>query len=126
MAQSARFTEDSLRMSVETFRTVQETGKNSVLLDVRHSNAWDVADAKIPGALRVYPELKMDPRWPKDQLLLALCACSREATSALVASYLRERGFTEAYALIGGLEAWRLAGFPVEPKAAFALQACHK
>jgi rhodanese-related sulfurtransferase len=29
---------------------------------------------------------------------------------------LRENGFKKAKALIGGLEAWMKAGYPVEPK----------
>jgi rhodanese-related sulfurtransferase len=34
-----------------------------------------------------------------------------------VALRLREQGFTEAYALLGGFEAWQAVGDPVEPKA---------
>jgi len=33
-----------------------------------------------------------------------------------VALQLREQGFTEAYSLLGGLDAWESAGYPVEPK----------
>jgi rhodanese-related sulfurtransferase len=33
-----------------------------------------------------------------------------------VAQRLREQGFSEAYALRGGLKAWIEAGGPVEPK----------
>jgi rhodanese-related sulfurtransferase len=33
-----------------------------------------------------------------------------------VAQELREQGFTEAYALTGGLDAWRQAGGAVVPK----------
>ena len=37
----------------------------------------------------------------------------REATSARVAHLLREQGFN-AYVIIGGLTAWRKAGYPIE------------
>jgi rhodanese-related sulfurtransferase len=37
----------------------------------------------------------------------------REATSARVAHWLREQGFS-AYVIIGGLRAWTRAGYPVE------------
>jgi len=37
----------------------------------------------------------------------------REATSARVAHWLREEGFN-AYVIVGGLRAWRKAGYPVE------------
>jgi len=33
-----------------------------------------------------------------------------------VALQLREQGFTEAYTLLGGFDAWLSAGCPVEPK----------
>lgn len=122
MAQSARSTEDLLRMNVETFREEQESGTPVVLLDVRNTTARDADGAKIPGALRAWPELRIDPRWPKDRLILALCTCSQEATSIRVALHLRERGFTRAYALIGGFEAWSFAGLPLELKASLAPQ----
>jgi hypothetical protein len=37
-----------------------------------------------------------------------------------VALQLREQGFTEAHALLGGLDAWRSAGYPVEPKGSWS------
>jgi rhodanese-related sulfurtransferase len=33
-----------------------------------------------------------------------------------VAQQLRDQGFTEAYALEGGFDAWQAEGGPVEPK----------
>jgi len=33
-----------------------------------------------------------------------------------VAQQLRDQGFSQAYALIGGFDAWQKAGSPVEPK----------
>jgi hypothetical protein len=58
-------------MSVETFRARQEAGEPAVVLDARGPRDWDLGDAKIPGALRAYPEIRIDPRWPKDRLILA-------------------------------------------------------
>ena len=116
MAQSVPSSDEPLRMSVETFRARQETGEVAIVLDVRGPRDWEQSGAKISGALRAYPEIRIDPRWPKDRLILAFCAWPREATSVQVALQLRERGFTEAYALLGGFDAWRSAGFPVELK----------
>jgi 3-mercaptopyruvate sulfurtransferase SseA len=39
-----------------------------------------------------------------------------EATSARVARQLREGGWPNARALVGGWRAWQEAGLPVEPK----------
>ena len=60
-----------LRMSAEAFRARQEAGEPSLVLDVRGQRDWDRSDAKIPGALRAYPEIRIDPGWPKDRLILA-------------------------------------------------------
>ncbi len=60
-----------LRMSAETFRARQEAGEQAIVLDVRGAKDWDRSDAKIPGALRAYPEFQIDPNWPRDRLILA-------------------------------------------------------
>lgn len=106
------------RMSVETFRARQRACAAAVALDVRAPKDWGASDAKIPGALWAYPEIRIDPHWPKDRLILVYCNCPQEATSAPVVLQLREMGFTETYALLGGFDAWRSAGSPVERKVA--------
>jgi rhodanese-related sulfurtransferase len=116
MAQSVPSSDEPLRMSVETFRARQEAGEVAIVLDVRGPRDWEQSSAKISGALRAYPEIRIDPRWPKDRLILAFCTWPQDATSAHVALQLRERGFTEAYALLNGFGAWQSAGLPAEPK----------
>ncbi len=59
-----------LRMSAKAFRARQEAGEPSLVLDVRGPRDWDSSDVKIPGALRAYPELRIDPHWPRDRLIL--------------------------------------------------------
>lgn len=60
-----------LRMSAAAFRARQEAGEAAIILDVRGPKEWDRSDAKIPGALRAYPEVRLDPGWPRDRLILA-------------------------------------------------------
>jgi rhodanese-related sulfurtransferase len=115
MTQSVPASDEPLGMSLETFRARQEAGEVAIVLDVRGPRDWEQSSMKISGALRAYPEIRLDPRWPKDRLILVFCAWPQDATSARVALQLRERGFTEAYALLGGFDAWQSAGFPVEP-----------
>ncbi len=71
MAQSIPSADKPLRMNVEAFRARQEVGEPSVVLDVRGQRAWDLSDAKIPGALRAFPEVRIDPGWPRDRLIVA-------------------------------------------------------
>ncbi len=63
--------EKPLRMSGEEFRGRQQSGETTVVLDVRGPKDWNRSHAKIPGALRTYPEIRIDPHWPKDRLMLA-------------------------------------------------------
>ncbi len=58
-------------MSAEAFRARQEAGEPALVLDVRSPKEWDRSDVKIPSALRAYPEIRIDPRWPRDRLILA-------------------------------------------------------
>ena len=62
---------EPLRMSAGAFRARQEAGEAAIILDVRGPKDWDRSDAKIPGALRAYPEIRIDPHWPRDRLILA-------------------------------------------------------
>ncbi len=71
MARQESSGDKPLRMSAETFRARQEAGEQSIVLDVRGPKDWDRSDAKILGALRAYPETRIDPSWPKDRLILA-------------------------------------------------------
>jgi hypothetical protein len=70
MAESTPSSEKPLRMSVEAFRARREAREPSVVLDVRGPKDWDLSDARIPGALRAYPEIRIDPNWPRDRLIL--------------------------------------------------------
>lgn len=61
----------TLRMSAETFRGRQLAGERTIVLDVRSPKDWDASDRQIPGAVRAYPEPRIDPQWPRDCLILA-------------------------------------------------------
>jgi rhodanese-related sulfurtransferase len=51
---------------------------------------------------------------PKDAMIVAYCTCSAEQTSSQAVLRLQSLGFTRAFALRGGLTAWRAAGLPVD------------
>ncbi len=53
---------------------------------------------------------------PADLEVIAYCTCPNEETSARIATFLRNHG-RQAWALRGGLAAWRTSGFAMEPKA---------
>jgi hypothetical protein len=60
-----------LRMSPAAFRARQEVGEAAIILDVRGQRDRNRSNAKIPGALRIFPEIRIDPHWPRDRLTLS-------------------------------------------------------
>ena len=51
---------------------------------------------------------------PRDRDIILYCACPNEASAARVAKTLIDNGFVRARPLLGGLDAWLAAGYPVE------------
>ena len=94
-----------------------EAGDHIVIFDLR--TALDIATApyRIPGALEIGPEALQHPYRliPRDSEVVFYCAEPREATSARMALRLASHGFKNVHPLSGGFEAWRQAGFVVEP-----------
>jgi rhodanese-related sulfurtransferase len=99
-----------------------ENGVNPLLLDVRTKTDYDTSPLKLPGAIRLEPEeaeagrvkLDVDPR----QLIVAYCTSPDEQTSARMVALLRQRGYSNARILKGGLGGWTNARLPVEAKSA--------
>jgi membrane protein DedA with SNARE-associated domain/rhodanese-related sulfurtransferase len=94
-----------------------EAGDHIVIVDLR--TALDVATTpyRIPGALEIGPEALQHPYRliPRDTEVVFYCAEPREATSARMALRLASHSFKNVHPLTGGFEAWRQAGFVVEP-----------
>ena len=95
----------------------------SLLVDIR-SEVQRHADGVVPGALffpRNVLEWRLDPasghadpRIPgRDAEVIVMC--NEGYQSSLAAATLQELGFARATDLVGGFQAWRAAGLPVEP-----------
>ena len=72
-------------------------------------------DGIIPGALAAHTE-DMQPllgRIPPETEIVIYCACPNEATAAVAALHLRRAGYRRIRPLLGGIEAWTLAGRPL-------------
>lgn len=95
----------------------------AVLVDIR-SETQRARDGTVPGA-RFVPrnvlEWRLDPssrsRDPElaqaDALIVVMC--DEGYQSSLAAVTLQELGLSRATDLVGGFQAWRAAGLPVEP-----------
>jgi len=97
-----------------------ESGDTPVLLDVRTPTDFETSPLRLPGALRVEPDAVDKADFTLDvapeQMIVAYCTSPEEATSAVVANKLRERGFKRVRILKGGLGGWTNARLPVESK----------
>jgi rhodanese-related sulfurtransferase len=94
------------------------SGERFVFIDARSATDWKAADSKLPGAIHVPAEevTRHLAEIPQGHPVVSYCTSRHEECSARVARELTRRGFLNTHPLIGGLEAWRKAGYPVEPK----------
>jgi rhodanese-related sulfurtransferase len=96
---------------------------SAMLIDIR-SETQRVRDGLVPGALfvpRNVLEWRCDPasqhRDPRidGRVRTLILMCDESYQSSLAAATLHELGLTTATDLVGGFQAWRAAGLPVEP-----------
>jgi rhodanese-related sulfurtransferase len=107
---------EPLRVSVDEAKARTNAG-NSVIVDVDDPDSFSQRDRKIPGARRIDPRdiAEEYEKLPESLAVFAYCTCPNEETSASVALFLRKRGY-DAYAIRGGIDAWRDAEYPLEAK----------
>ncbi|MGH3043363.1 MAG: rhodanese-like domain-containing protein [Gaiellaceae bacterium] len=95
----------------------------AVLVDIRSEDERRRQGVLVPGAVhhphsvvhwRLDPGVRThNPKLPLDAHVILLC---REGySSSLAAALLRVIGFPRATDVVGGVDAWRVAGLPVEP-----------
>lgn len=100
--------------------------EQALLVDIRSELHRD-RDGTIPGAVfhpRNVLEWRADPASGYDDPRLSgdlgrrlIVVCQEGYQSSLVAATLLDMGFTRATDLVGGFEAWRDAGLPVDRSA---------
>src|SRR4051812_24117060 len=87
--------------------------RNPVVLDVREPK--EVEGAKLPNAVHI-PLSELASRATELASMTArpvVAYCGRGNRNAAAGRMLGKAGFTEIYALRGGLAAWRAAGLPL-------------
>jgi rhodanese-related sulfurtransferase len=103
---------EARKIEIPDVQSRMTAGKKIVFVDGR----GNVAGKIIKGAVHV-PFDKVEA-WskdvPKDTLIVAYCACATEGTSLAIVRQLQEFGFTNAYALKGGIHGWEAAKLPTD------------
>jgi membrane protein DedA with SNARE-associated domain/rhodanese-related sulfurtransferase len=99
------------RISIDELAQLLDSGSAATILDVR-SPERRAASGWIPGSISVrdISELELTP----GEEVIVYCDCPNDASAALVARKLKERGFKRVRPLAGGLEAWQARGRPVD------------
>jgi rhodanese-related sulfurtransferase len=99
-----------------------EQADGALLVDTR-TDEQRASQGAIPGALvidRTVLEWRLDPTSPShvpeatDQNVRVIVICAQGYSSSLAAASLQDLGLVNATDVIGGFEAWRAAGLPVE------------
>jgi rhodanese-related sulfurtransferase len=102
------------RVTVSELRDALNDG-SAIAVDTRHFEEYQAR--AIKGAVYI-DALNGDPRLrelARDKLVVTYCSCPTEVTSARVALELKEKGFSNVAALLGGYDAWDDARLPTGP-----------
>jgi len=107
---------ETSRISVDELRALLDAGDAPVVIDVRSKTGVEIDPRRIPGARTVALReiLAHAPQLPRDREIVLYCNCPNEVSAAQAARLLASRGFTRVRPLLGGLDAWVLAGGDVE------------
>lgn len=101
------------RISIEDAKKELEAGA-AVIIDTR--NAAQYKFEHIAGSINLpfgTPEDQFK-NLPTGKKLILYCTCGAEQTSARMALQLNQKGIPGTYAMVGGTNAWKTAGYPME------------
>ena len=104
------------RITVDELADWLQQPEQPLVLDARSELARDMDTVKIFGAqLFDAKALRRSARQLQPvHLIVVYCSCPNDVTALKVAGYLRRKGH-KAHVLSGGLDAWKNAGFALEP-----------
>jgi len=89
-----------------------DRGEQLTVLDVRAGSEWE--EGHIRGAMHIYVGYVRETlnEIPREEAVAVICRSGHRA--GLGASMLLREGWQEVYNVLGGMEAWMAAGYPVE------------
>jgi membrane protein DedA with SNARE-associated domain/rhodanese-related sulfurtransferase len=103
------------RITAAELKSRMDLGEPVYIVDLRHPLLLGAERHSLPGALHLTPDqvIARKDLIPRDREIVLFCDCPGEASAALVATALHSSGFERARPLEGGLDGWRLAGYPL-------------
>ncbi|WP_250624992.1 DedA family protein/thiosulfate sulfurtransferase GlpE [Pinirhizobacter soli] len=104
------------RITVTELNNALAEGRGPLVVDIRGMANRIVDTRTIPGAILAdlagLDELVKEV--PTDREMVIYCTCPNEISAARAAQLLGQRGYRRVRPLLGGLDAWADAGYPVE------------
>lgn len=98
-------------LTVHELKHRLDRGETMTVLDVREESEW--REGHIAGVSNIYAgqlPLRLG-EVTRDNPIAVLCSVGRRATVA--AGILQRAGFPEVYSVLGSMQAWKAAGYPV-------------
>jgi membrane protein DedA with SNARE-associated domain/rhodanese-related sulfurtransferase len=116
--QRHRFTKALLmdRITVNELNQLMSQGKSPAIIDVRSPESQK-RNGRIPGAItmqKVEDNAAVVANLADVREVVIYCACPNEASAATLAKALMHAGVLRVRPLLGGIDAWKGAGFDVE------------
>ncbi|MEM2098815.1 MAG: MBL fold metallo-hydrolase [Candidatus Bathyarchaeia archaeon] len=98
-------------VTVEELNRVLTSKQDIFVLDVRRENEWN--EGHIEGATRIYVgKLQNETnKLPRNKPVFVICKTGNR--SSLGASVLLREGFSQVYNVLGGIDAWKKAAYPL-------------
>jgi membrane protein DedA with SNARE-associated domain/rhodanese-related sulfurtransferase len=95
------------RLTAQQVTEKLEAGEDPMIIDLRPHSARQEQPG-IPGSfpLSIDEVVARHQDLPRDRDVILYCGCPRDAASVQAAWQLRDKGFTRAWPLEGGIEAW--------------------
>ncbi len=98
-------------ISIQEFKTVVDSGKDIMILDVRSWEEWE--EGHLADAHHIYTGhvLARLDEIPRDTPIYIHCAVGLRAT--IIASILEREGYSNYHIVLGSYKAWEKAGYPI-------------
>jgi rhodanese-related sulfurtransferase len=103
------------RVTPIELKRMMDDGEQPFIVDLRHPLDYLPDPRVVPTAIRMGPDevAKRAGELPRDRDIILYCTCPSDASSAQTALLLRRQGILRVRPLAGGLEAWKMADYPL-------------
>jgi rhodanese-related sulfurtransferase len=103
---------------VEAFKASVDAGVPVVFIDVRTPKEWSeqgIVQGAVQVNLNTLPTAEGMAKLPADKNTIMAVYCKSGHRSDLALTFLQNMGYKNAVSMQGGFEAWKKAGYPIEP-----------